>query len=35
MIVGLFVLTWTVALLVWRCGRIEERWGRQVESGIS
>jgi nickel/cobalt transporter (NiCoT) family protein len=25
-IVGLFVLTWTVALAVWRYGRIEERW---------
>ena len=25
-IVGLFVLTWVVALAVWRLGRIEERW---------
>jgi nickel/cobalt transporter (NiCoT) family protein len=25
-IVGLFALTWTVALAVWRFGRIEERW---------
>jgi high-affinity nickel-transport protein len=25
-IVGLFVLTWAVALVVWRYGRIEERW---------
>ena len=25
-IVGLFVLTWIVALLVWKFGRIEERW---------
>ena len=25
-IVGLFVLTWVVALLVWRYGRIEEKW---------
>ena len=25
-IVGLFVLTWAVALAVWRFGRIEERW---------
>jgi high-affinity nickel-transport protein len=25
-IVGLFVLTWVVALAVWRFGRIEERW---------
>jgi len=26
MIVGLFVVTWIVALLVWRFGRIEEKW---------
>jgi high-affinity nickel-transport protein len=25
-IVGLFVLTWVVALTIWRVGRIEERW---------
>jgi nickel/cobalt transporter (NiCoT) family protein len=25
-IVGMFVATWAVALLVWRVGRIEERW---------
>jgi len=25
-IVGLFVVTWVVALAVWRIGRIEERW---------
>ena len=25
-IVGLFVLTWAVALAVWRYGRIEEKW---------
>jgi high-affinity nickel-transport protein len=25
-IVGLFVVTWVVALVVWRVGRIEERW---------
>ena len=25
-IVALFVLTWVVALTVWRVGRIEERW---------
>ena len=26
-IVGLFVLTWIVAALVWRFGRVEEKWG--------
>jgi high-affinity nickel-transport protein len=25
-IVGLFVVTWAVALLVWRYGRVEEKW---------
>jgi nickel/cobalt transporter (NiCoT) family protein len=25
-VVGMFVITWAVALLVWRYGRIEERW---------
>ncbi|MEO8816537.1 MAG: HoxN/HupN/NixA family nickel/cobalt transporter [Mycobacterium sp.] len=25
-IVGMFVVTWAIAILVWRCGRIEERW---------
>ena len=29
-IVGLFVLTWAVAVSVWRLGRIEERWGAQL-----
>jgi high-affinity nickel-transport protein len=26
LIVGMFVVTWTVAVAVWRFGRIEERW---------
>jgi len=30
-IVGLFALTWGVALAVWRWGRIEERWTPRVE----
>ena len=30
MIVGLFVVTWVVALAVWRYGRIEERWSRHL-----
>jgi high-affinity nickel-transport protein len=29
-IVGMFVVTWAVALLVWRLGRIEERWAASV-----
>ena len=31
-IVGMFVVTWAVALVVWRVGRIEERWGARVVS---
>ncbi len=30
-IVGMFVLTWVVALLVWRFGRIEEKWSAALE----
>jgi high-affinity nickel-transport protein len=29
-IVGLFIVTWVAALLVWRYGRIEERWGANL-----
>jgi nickel/cobalt transporter (NiCoT) family protein len=29
-IVGLFVVTWAVALAVWRIGRIEERWSSHL-----
>ena len=25
-VVGTFVITWVVALLVWRCGRLEHKW---------
>ena len=31
-IVGMFVLTWAVALAVWRFGRIEERWAATGEA---
>lgn len=31
-IVGIFVITWLVALLVWRYGRIEEKWSVPAES---
>ena len=30
-IVGMFVLTWAIALTVWRFGRIEERWSARVQ----
>jgi high-affinity nickel-transport protein len=29
-VVGLFVLTWAVSIVVWKGGRIEERWGSFV-----
>ncbi len=29
-IVGLFVVTWAVAVAVWRLGRIEEKWSDGV-----
>ncbi|MEU4247902.1 HoxN/HupN/NixA family nickel/cobalt transporter [Amycolatopsis sp. NPDC026612] len=29
-IVGLFVLTWVIALAVWRIGRIEEKWSAKL-----
>ena len=32
-IVALFVLTWMVALAVWRLGRIEEKWSAHLASG--
>jgi nickel/cobalt transporter (NiCoT) family protein len=30
-IVGLFVLTWTIAVAVWRFGRIEQKWGTSLQ----
>jgi nickel/cobalt transporter (NiCoT) family protein len=32
-IVGMFVVTWATALLVWRLGRIEERWTQHLGEG--
>lgn len=29
-IVGVFVVTWVVALAVWRFGDIEQKWERQI-----
>ena len=31
-VVGLFVVTWAVSVIVWKTRRIEERWGALVES---
>jgi nickel/cobalt transporter (NiCoT) family protein len=30
-IVGMFVVTWTIALAIWRFGRIEERWSARLD----
>jgi high-affinity nickel-transport protein len=30
-IVGLFIVTWVIALAVWRFGRIEERWSAHLQ----
>jgi nickel/cobalt transporter (NiCoT) family protein len=32
-ILGMFVATWAIALLVWRLGRIEERWSAHLGEG--
>jgi high-affinity nickel-transport protein len=32
-IVALFVITWLIAVAVWRLGRIEERWSARPETG--
>ena len=31
-IVAMFVITWTIALLIWRFGHIEERWSANLET---
>ncbi len=31
-IVGMFLATWAIALLVWRFGHIEERWSAQIRT---
>jgi high-affinity nickel-transport protein len=30
-IVGLFLLTWVLAIVIWRLARIDERWGAKLE----
>jgi high-affinity nickel-transport protein len=34
-IVGMFLATWLVAMLIWRFGRIEEKWGARLLPQIS
>ena len=31
-VVGLFVLTWAASAMIWKAGRIEERWGAFVKT---
>jgi high-affinity nickel-transport protein len=35
LIVGLFVVTWVVALLIWRYARIEEKWTARAEGNAT
>jgi high-affinity nickel-transport protein len=35
LIVGLFAVTWLVALTIWRLGNFEERWSARLEQGRS
>jgi nickel/cobalt transporter (NiCoT) family protein len=34
-IVGMFIATWIVAMLIWRYGRIEEKWGSRLRPSVS
>ncbi len=34
-IVGMFIVTWLAALLIWRYARIEEKWGARLQSAPS
>jgi high-affinity nickel-transport protein len=35
-IVGMFVITWAGALVIWRYGHIEEKWGARLQgAGMS
>ncbi len=33
-IVAMFIIVWTAALLIWRYGRIEQRWAGQLEVSV-
>ncbi len=34
-IVGMFILTWLAALLIWRFGHIEEKWSARLQPSTS
>jgi nickel/cobalt transporter (NiCoT) family protein len=31
-IVGMFIVTWAAAILIWRYARIEQRWSARLQS---
>jgi nickel/cobalt transporter (NiCoT) family protein len=33
-IVGMFIVTWVAAMLIWRFGRIEEKWGQRLRPAV-
>jgi hypothetical protein len=33
-IVGMFIVFWTVALLFWRYGHVEEKWGSKLKVAV-
>jgi high-affinity nickel-transport protein len=35
LIVGLFVLTWAVSLLIWRYARIEDKWAANIQPALT
>jgi high-affinity nickel-transport protein len=30
--VGMFILTWVVALAIWRYGKVEEKWSARLKT---
>jgi high-affinity nickel-transport protein len=32
-IVGMFIVTWVAAILIWRYGHIEEKWSARLQGG--
>jgi high-affinity nickel-transport protein len=33
-IVGMFIVTWLAAVLIWRFGRIEEKWSARLQPAV-
>ena len=32
-IVGMFLITWAGAMLIWKYGHVEDKWGARLKSG--